>query len=222
MLAQRRDDMTPPEVFNMLTDKCRALLEGAETLCAEPSSCIPGELAEDNTLVIGEPVSLPEPKPQPEEETAPQPEPEAVPSAQEDTFIVEEEEDAAPQPEIIQENILLEEEVTETPVEPEIHTVVLMSESQEEPAGAAEPASMPSQPASPAVQRQPVALTLNDKFRFSRALFGGSNAALNDALAAIAAIDDPADLDDYLINDLCLDPETEDAKDFIALIKGEI
>lgn len=64
---------------------------------------------------------------------------------------------------------------------------------------------------------QPISLTLNDKFRFRRELFGNNAAELSDALDVANAVSSQAELDDYFYNDLCWDPENPDVKDFMAL-----
>lgn len=63
----------------------------------------------------------------------------------------------------------------------------------------------------------PISLTLNDKFRFRRELFGNNAAELSDALDVVNAVSSQAELDDYFYNDLCWDPENPDVKDFMAL-----
>ncbi|MDE7026263.1 MAG: hypothetical protein K2O88_10385 [Paramuribaculum sp.] len=62
-----------------------------------------------------------------------------------------------------------------------------------------------------------IALTLNDKFRFRRELFGNNAAELSDALDVVNAVNSQAELDDYFYNDLCWDPENPDVKDFMAI-----
>lgn len=64
---------------------------------------------------------------------------------------------------------------------------------------------------------EPISLTLNDKFRFRRELFGNNAAELSDALDVVNAVSSQAELDDYFYNDLCWDPENPDVKDFMAL-----
>lgn len=65
-----------------------------------------------------------------------------------------------------------------------------------------------------------VRLTLNDKFRFRRSLFGGSDEDLQEALETIATLSDMEDIKDYICNDLGLDPEDEEVKDFLTVVEN--
>lgn len=64
------------------------------------------------------------------------------------------------------------------------------------------------------------AFTLNDKFRFRRELFGNSNAEFTRALDLISVMRSPAEADEYFFTDLGWDPENEDVKDFMRIIRG--
>ncbi|MCM1028710.1 MAG: hypothetical protein NC342_05860 [Pseudoflavonifractor sp.] len=150
MLAQRRDDMTPAEVLNMLTDKCVALMDGVDAL-----------------------------KPSAEETQA--------------------------------EEKRAEEELTNTDKE----------ETLSEDEAIAEAVSYEErEDAEPIPTIKAITLTLNDKFRFRRTIFGGSDTRLSDALATIATIEGPEELDDYITNDLCLDLTDEEVKAFIEAIQA--
>lgn len=74
-----------------------------------------------------------------------------------------------------------------------------------------------SQCSDPDIEPAPVALTLNDKFRFKRELFGNNAAELSDALDVVNAVSCQAELEDYFYNDLCWDPENPDVKDFMLI-----
>lgn len=69
----------------------------------------------------------------------------------------------------------------------------------------------------PETEKAPIALTLNDKFRFKRELFGNNAAELSDALDVVNAVSSKAELEDYFYNDLCWDPENPDVKDFMEI-----
>lgn len=69
----------------------------------------------------------------------------------------------------------------------------------------------------PESEKASIALTLNDKFRFKRELFGNNAAELSDALDVVNAVSSKAELEDYFYNDLCWDPENPDVKDFMEI-----
>lgn len=69
----------------------------------------------------------------------------------------------------------------------------------------------------PEPEKTSIALTLNDKFRFKRELFGNNAAELSDALDVVNAVSSKAELEDYFYNDLCWDPENPDVKDFMEI-----
>lgn len=98
------------------------------------------------------------------------------------------------------------------------------SEDADVPAEEAEPEAEPaietkaSEAApEPETEKASIALTLNDKFRFKRELFGNNAAELSDALDVVNAVSSKAELEDYFYNDLCWDPENPDVKDFMEI-----
>ena len=62
--------------------------------------------------------------------------------------------------------------------------------------------------------------TLNDKFRFRRELFGNSNAEFTRALDLISVMHHPEEAEDYFYTDLGWDPENDDVKDFMRIIRS--
>lgn len=62
------------------------------------------------------------------------------------------------------------------------------------------------------------AFTLNDKFRFTRQLFGGNKAQFADALNMLMAMHTLDEACEYLTADLAIDPDSEDGADFIAIV----
>lgn len=64
--------------------------------------------------------------------------------------------------------------------------------------------------------------TLNDRYRFRRELFAGSDADFADAAALLAAMGSLAEAEEYLYGDLGWDPESEDVKAFIDVIKPQL
>lgn len=176
MLAERRDEMTPVEALNLLSDKCAALLDGVNRLKpgTEPS-VIPDTSDKSETSDNSDRSDKSESS-------------EIAAAA---TF--EEIEDAEPEP------------------APSDISVKSETPKPEEPARA-------SKAAEQARAARPISLTLNDRFRFRRTLFGGSDAQMNETLAILADLPDAADRDDFLVNDLCWKLDDPEVIDFIAII----
>ena len=63
------------------------------------------------------------------------------------------------------------------------------------------------------------AITLNDKFRFRRELFGGDDRAFEDTLAILADMPSYDDACDFIYNDMMLDEKNPDVADFMAVLK---
>lgn len=104
--------------------------------------------------------------------------------------------------------------------------VVAVEETPAEPAPAPSPAQAPAPAPSPApapashvvvgdIRRS---LTLNDKFRFIRELFGGSDVDFNGTLDLIATMHSPAEAREYLLQDLAWDAESPLVADFLAYV----
>lgn len=62
------------------------------------------------------------------------------------------------------------------------------------------------------------AFTLNDKFRFRRELFRNSQEEFDDALNVISQMSTVEEAEEYVYDDLCLDPESDDVKAFMDII----
>lgn len=75
-----------------------------------------------------------------------------------------------------------------------------------------------TEPAAPAFRDIRKNLTINDKFLFKRELFNGSNEEFNDTLDLISTMHSLAEAEEYLYEDMALDPDNETVKDFIALV----
>lgn len=67
---------------------------------------------------------------------------------------------------------------------------------------------------------QPVRLSLNDKFRFRRELFNFSDEEMDETLDVISNMNSGDEVDEYLFNDLCWDPENDVVKDFMSIVKA--
>ena len=64
------------------------------------------------------------------------------------------------------------------------------------------------------------AFSLNDTFRFRRELFGNSAAEMTDAIHMVEAMHSFDEAEDYFYGDLGWDRESDDVKDFMAIIKN--
>lgn len=60
--------------------------------------------------------------------------------------------------------------------------------------------------------------SINDRYRFSRELFNGDMAEMEETLDAISGLSSAEEVVDYLANDLCWDPDSETVKDFVAIV----
>lgn len=68
----------------------------------------------------------------------------------------------------------------------------------------------------------PVELTINDKFRFKKELFGGSQTDLDETLHVISSMSTLDEIQSYLFDDLCFDPNDEIVKDFISVTSNKV
>lgn len=107
----------------------------------------------------------------------------------------------------------------------EINSLFAMLEPSEpepepapEPAPATEPAPEP-EPGPAAAGRPRPALCLNDRYRFTRALFGNSRKALDDALDRASRMESYEEAEEYFYGSLAFDPEDSDVSDFMAIIR---
>ena len=90
--------------------------------------------------------------------------------------------------------------------------------SEIEPASEPEPAPEPG-PGPAAAGRPRPALCLNDRYRFTRALFGNSRKALDDALDRASRMESYEEAEEYFYGSLAFDPEDSDVSDFMAIIR---
>ena len=107
----------------------------------------------------------------------------------------------------------------------EINSLFAMLEpSEPEPAQALEQAPEPEPAPEPgpgpaAAGRPRPALCLNDRYRFTRALFGNSRKALDDALDRASRMESYEEAEEYFYGSLAFDPEDSDVSDFMAIIR---
>lgn len=71
----------------------------------------------------------------------------------------------------------------------------------------------------PGIKRPAPAFCLNDRFRFRRAIFGGSDAEFSSTMSHIATLSGYSDAEEYFYGDMGLDPDNEDVADFMEIIK---
>ncbi len=72
--------------------------------------------------------------------------------------------------------------------------------------------------AAPAESKSKPLLSVNDRFRFRRELFGNSDPDFNDALNLIATMDSYDEAEDYFINSLEWDSESLVVKEFLEML----
>ncbi len=92
-----------------------------------------------------------------------------------------------------------------------------------------------AQPAETSVSEENVSLTepdmvksksdrplfcLNDRFKFRRMIFGGSDADFNAAIDKLSSLETYEDAEDYFFNDLGLDAESAEVQEFMTIIKS--
>lgn len=63
------------------------------------------------------------------------------------------------------------------------------------------------------------AISLNDRFRFRRELFGNSDVRMTETLALIDTMSDYGEAREYLLNDMGWDDEDPVVKEFLALVE---
>lgn len=198
MLTDRRAEMTPAEVSQMLIDKCARLMDGVASLTASAASA-PSSIPADEPVV-----------------TAPIAEPETV----EEEIRTEENDGIA--------DAAAYEEVADADIEPQPEEEIAAEAVEEVPVQApvsspVTPTAVPSapeQPAAPAKPAKTITLTLNDRFRFRRTLFGGSDAMMNETVTALSAITNPDDIADFITNDLCWSIDDPEVADFLAIVEA--
>ncbi len=122
---------------------------------------------------------------------------------------------AAPAPSPVEE---IEESVAEERVDRATSIAAAQVERDWRAPKPAAPA--PAAPAPGAGEALRKRFSLNDKFRFRRELFGGSDADFSAALDAIAAADNLSEAEDYLYSQLRLDPDDDNVKSLVEVISG--
>lgn len=110
-----------------------------------------------------------------------------------------------------------EEKETEDVSEPEPSGFVSSVRKEVEETLVSAPAPEPVVAA--AVKGNKPAFCLNDRFRFRRAIFAGSQEDFNTAMDHLATLDSYDEAEAFFIGDMALDPEDPDVIDFMNIIK---
>lgn len=211
MVADSRGDETPDAVFTLIKEKIEQL--------REYTSCLPDVAVDeqvDEEVNEQEPVVEPEDEPEdeleaePEEEIEPeieaQPEIEVEPEPEvEIEPELEEEIEAEPEPEI----------VPEIEAEPEPEIIKNVDETAPEAIITLDEAFIRNK-----AKDLKSAFSLNDTFRFRRELFGNSAADMNDAIDLVNAMNSYEEAEDYFINDLGWDAESDEVGEFMEIIRN--
>lgn len=237
MVADSRGDETPDAVFTLIKEKI-------EQLC-EYTSCLP-DVAVDEQVDEQEPVVEhedepeyvleaepeeeiepeiepeieaepeievePEPEPELEEEIVAEPEPEIEPEVEAEPEI---EEDPEPEPEEELEAEPEPEIVPEIEAEPEPEIIKNVDETAPEAIITLDEAFIRNK-----AKDLKSAFSLNDTFRFRRELFGNSAADMNDAIDLVNAMNSYEEAEDYFINDLGWDAESDEVGEFMEIIRN--
>lgn len=221
MVADSRGDETPDAVFTLIKEKIEQL--------REYSSCMP-DVAVDEQVDEQEPVVETEDEPEYVLEAEPEEELEAEP---EEEIEAEPEEEIEPEveaePEIEEEpESELEEEIEAEPEEELELEIVPEIEAEPEPEiikNVDETAPDAIITLDEAFIRNKAkdlksAFSLNDTFRFRRELFGNSAADMNDAIDLVNAMNSYEEAEDYFINDLGWDAESDEVGEFMEIIRN--
>ena len=171
-----------------------------------------------------EPVVEPEDEPEyvleaePEEEIEPEPEEELEPEIEAEPEIEEEPEPepeeelkAEPEPEI-EPDVEAEPEIE---VEPEPEIIKNVDETAPDAIITLDEAFIRNK-----AKDLKSAFSLNDTFRFRRELFGNSAADMNDAIDLVNAMNSYEEAEDYFINDLGWDAESDEVGEFMEIIRN--
>uniref|UniRef100_UPI00402902FF hypothetical protein n=1 Tax=Candidatus Limisoma sp. TaxID=3076476 RepID=UPI00402902FF len=217
LLADNRGADTPEYVFTAIGEK----LDRLQMLLGEREGDEGEEMQEDACMVENDVADAgsEEPEPEPEEDVA------EVTAEQ----VADGEYDNEQEPMV---ELVLDDEPT---AEPDAETPNVADETEdveaedniEEETEANEKASDDSEPLrlDEKLQRSrskdlKSAFSLNDTFRFRRELFGNSAAEMTDALHMVEAMHSFDEAEDYFYGDLGWDRESDDVKEFMAIIKN--
>lgn len=230
LLADNRGADTPEYVFTAIGEK----LDRLQMLLGEREGDDGEETQEDTCMVENdeadagseEPVAdapeSEEPEPEPEEDVA-EVTAEQVADGEYDNeqepmveLVLDDEPTAEPDAEtsnVADETEDVEAEDNEDNIEEE-------PEANEKASGDSEPLRLDEKLQRSRSKDLKSAFSLNDTFRFRRELFGNSAAEMTDALHMVEAMHSFDEAEDYFYGDLVWDRESDDVKEFMAIIKN--
>lgn len=122
--------------------------------------------------------------------------------------------------EITDEPVEIPEEAKDEPVETyavETEEAPVVVEEREEVME--EAVNTVAQPAPMAEPRGRLVFSINDRYRFKKELFGGSDAEFNTTLALVASMEGYDEAEDYFLGELQWDPRKPEVSDFLEIIK---
>lgn len=151
-----------------------------------------------------------------EAETEPEPKPEAESEEEEVPIVDAEIAEAEPIEEVTEEA----EHEEDSEEEPEVDTTNEEEEDLEVATDSDEPVRLDEMLQRSKSKDLKSAFSLNDTFRFRRELFSNSGAEMTDALHMVEAMHSFDEAEDYFYGDLGWDRESDDVKDFMAIIKN--
>lgn len=231
LLADNRGADTPEYVFTAIGEK----LDRLQMLLGEREGDDGEETHEDVYVAENDVADAGSEEPVADAPESEEPEPEPEPEPEEDVAEVTAEQVADGEYDNEQESmveLVLDDEPT---AEPDAETPNVADETEdveaedniEEETEANEKASDDSEPLrlDEKLQRSrskdlKSAFSLNDTFRFRRELFGNSAAEMTDALHMVEAMHSFDEAEDYFYGDLGWDRESDDVKEFMAIIKN--
>lgn len=211
-LAMNRYEMTPPEVYSLLNEKCARLMAGIKTLSPEAPVNEQPAVAAPAIEAIEEPdvESLAE---QSDEEMADDIATAEAATSQPEVTPAEQPAEAV--------NEIVEEETRQEPV---AETNEAEAEADEVRLSEGPVAAEPQQVEIPPIPRPRLtdSMSVNDRYLFRRELFHNSAAEMNEAIDVISGMTDASEAVEYLTSDLCLDPEKKSVADFIAIVEANL
>ena len=231
LLADNRGADTPEYVFTAIGEK----LDRLQMLLGEREGDEGEETQEDACMVVNEVADAGSEEPVVDAPESEEPEPEPEEDVAEVTAeqVADGEYDNEQEPMV--ELVLDDEPTAEPTAEPDAETPNVADETEdveaedniEEETDANEKTSDDSGPLrlDEKLQRSrskdlKSAFSLNDTFRFRRELFGNSAAEMTDALHMVEAMHSFDEAEDYFYGDLGWDRESDDVKEFMAIIKN--
>lgn len=194
LLLQRRGDLVHPEVATLLNQKIAELARYAGGVTAQVAETVPPTSSVAPAAPVAPAVDV--------EVMAPLPETDAEAIARSVEFEETEHADM-PRPEA---EAPVVEAVTE--IEPEIPEVIRTAPVE----------STPEHMAPKVVADTMPKFTLNDRFRFRNTLFGGDEKEFAETLSVISGMSSPHEVEEYITDDLCLDPADQDVADFLTIV----